>query len=163
MHRYLATLWTSRVVRIGLFSLALIALAAGCSAGKKPRAVVKGKVTWGASPLSKGQISFFSASDPASVGTGEIVDGKYEVKDAPIGEVKITVISATTAIGAKMRLPPRPKELGGMPSEMTPDGEDKHSGGGGIPVPDKYKDYKTTDLTFTVEKGENEYNATLKP
>jgi hypothetical protein len=165
MPRNIATFWNSRVVHIGFFSLALIALAGGCAAGKKPRAVVKGNVTWGAGPLSRGQISFFSANDPASVGTAEIVDGKYEVKDAPVGDVKITVVSASSAIGAGIRPAPMPKDMAGMPADMIPEGAEKpgKTGGRGIPVPDKYKDYKTTDLTFTVQRGENEYNIPLKP
>jgi hypothetical protein len=143
--------------------MALVALAAGCGGGTTPRAVVKGKVTFGAGPVSKGQISFFSVSDPASVGTGEIVDGNYEVKDAPVGEVKITVVSAMTAIGAGMRPVPRPKDVGGMPSDMAPEDDAKHPGGRGTPVPDKYKDFATTDLTYTVQRGEQEHNIPLKP
>jgi hypothetical protein len=135
----------------------------GCGGGKKPRAVVKGKVTFGGSPVGKAQISFYAADDPASVGTAEVVDGKYEVKDAPIGDVKITVVSAMTAIGSRMPQPAKPKEVGGMPSEMAPEGDAKHPAGKATPIPDKYKDFTTTDLTFTVEKGEHEHNITLKP
>jgi hypothetical protein len=148
---------------MGLLALALVVLASGCNAGRKPRAVVKGKVTFGSGVVNKGQISFYSASDPASVGTAEIVDGKYEVKDAPIGECKITVVSAMTAIGANMRPVPKPKDVGGMPGDMAQEAPEKHPGGRPTPIPDKYKDFATTDLTYTVESGEHEYNFTLKP
>jgi hypothetical protein len=163
MHRYLTTFWTCRIVRIGFLSLALVTLAAGCGGGAKPRAVVKGKVTFGSGSVNKGQISFYSVSDPASVGTAEIVDGKYEVKDAPIGECKITVVSAATAIGANMPPVKRPKDVGGMPSDEAPEGGDKHPAGKGTFLPDKYKSFDSTDLTYTVEKGDHEHNIKLTP
>ncbi len=155
--------WTRQVVRIGFLSAVLIALASGCGGGgKKPRAVVKGQVTFGDAPVSKGSISFFSVDDPASVGSGEILDGKYEVKDAPIGEVKITVVSAASTIGIGMRPPDPPKGVGGMPANMAPKEEDKKPVRW-MPLPEKYKDVTTTDLTYKVEKGEHEYNIPLKP
>jgi hypothetical protein len=138
------------------------ALAAGCG-GKKARAVVRGKVTFGGAPLRMGTVSFFTTDN--RVGSAEIVDGKYEMKDAPVGDVKITVaIPPPTPQNPGLRAGvPRPKELGGMPSEMVPEGDSTHPSGRATPIPERYKDFATTDLTYTVEMGEHEHDITLKP
>jgi hypothetical protein len=153
----LRSLSTSRAVCVVIVALAL-APVAGC--GTKARAVVKGKVTFGGAPLKAGEVTFFTSDH--RVGTAPIVDGKYEMKDAPVGDVKITVTipppSPVGAVGVA-----RPKELGGMPTDMIPEAGDKTAGGKATPIPEKYKDVKTTDLTYTVEKGEHEYDIPLKP
>jgi hypothetical protein len=161
MARYLTPLWTSRAVRIGLLTLALATLAVGCTRNK-PRAVVRGKVTLGAMTVSSGQVGFFTSDNRVSM--AEIVDGKYEMKDAPVGEVKITV-NPVKPPPVGFKTPPRPKDIGGMPADMGHGGEEKHGPSRVVPIPDKYKTVETTDLTFTVAntKDAQEYDIKLTP
>ncbi len=84
------------------------------------------------------------------------------MKDAPVGDVKVTVTTPPLT-RSTARPVPRPKDIAGMPTEMLPPDDEKESGSKSLPVPDKYKDVKTTDLTYTVEKGEHEYDIPLKP
>jgi hypothetical protein len=140
--------------------LALIA-ATGCGSGGVDRAVVKGKVTYNNKRLTAGTVSFFGPNK--STGSAKInEDGTYEMTDAPVGEVTITVQvpQQPLTMGGGVGMPKVP-EGAKMPTEMDPG---SHAGGAKIvPIPDKYKDVATSKLTFKVEKGEQEHDIDLPP
>jgi hypothetical protein len=131
-----------------------VAVAGGC---KKPKAAVTGKVLLAnKQPVTAGTVSFWSVSDNTQVGSSPIsADGSYSVNDAPVGEVKITIVvppPLPAMRGQGMTKAP-PGLAGGMPADKMPGGP---SGGEPpkaqniVPVPDRYKDRETTTATWTV-------------
>jgi hypothetical protein len=145
---------------------AALGLLALCGCGPKPKAAVKGTVTWAGQPVKMGTVVFVAADDPGSAGSGEIdANGNYTVNDAPIGNDKVYI-----------SLPPRPMGPAGMPappSGMTMPADKKPGAPGGmgsdnprdypVSLPDKYKSADATDVKFKVEKGQNTFNITLTP
>jgi hypothetical protein len=138
-------------------------LVAGCGPDQKARGKVKGKVKFFDKNLTCGTVTFVAKD--GRVGSGNIdFDGNYEVNDAPIGDTTVTV-----KVPSVMRVPKggqfQPKPPGNMP-------EMKGSGGGGNPtidptkiveIPGKYGAADTSNLTYTVVKGEQTHNITLTP
>src|SRR3954447_25447243 len=156
-------------VRIGqagrlLAGLLLVALASalGCGNNFRNVATVNGTVTLDGKPVTAGRVSFTSPDN--RVGSAQLdAQGKYAMKDAPVGEVTATV----TVPKANVRTPKAPKGIGIMkpPPGAPPgpsEGEGASSTGGGmlidpkliVPVPEKYADAKTSGLKYTVQKGD---------
>jgi len=146
----------------------LFALSLGCGPDFKSRGVVKGKVTFGGKNLTAGNIMFHRADKVTSSGTID-KDGNYVMNDAPVGDVKITIVVPKMPPGGLGKakgglLLHKPKEVGGDPET----GKKIVMGGGDIPtnlvpIPDKYGNLETTDLTYTVTKGEQTHDIALKP
>ena len=85
---------------------ALIALV-GCDYSRGPRAPVKGKVTFNERPVTAGTISFFGVNN--RVGSAPLLeDGSYEVLDAPVGEVTITITIPDLSTGGGIPPPSKP-------------------------------------------------------
>ncbi len=133
---------------------------AGCGPDYKARAVVRGKVSFGSGAVNAGTVSFVSSDN--RTGSAEIVKGKYEMNDAPIGDVKIIITIPPNYIGG-IKLNKRPENIQGMPSDMGGDESNKGAPGKATPVPDKYTKVETTPLTYTVIKGEQEYDIKMTP
>jgi len=153
-------------LRFGGVGLVLLCLVlAGCDS-KNARAKVKGKVKFFDKHLTCGTVSFITKD--GRTGSGNIdFDGNYEVGDAPIGECIITVTVPQPPKGGPGTAGP-PKPPPGVP-EARPPGS---SGTGPAPIvdpskivaiPEKYGSKDTSNLTFTVEKGDNTHNITLTP
>lgn len=134
-----------------------LAVVPGC---KKGRATVKGKVTFNGQPVKAGTVSFYAS--PSVVGTGNInPDGTYEVKDAPVGEVTVTVSTPPPLVGpVQMGKPPPGMK---MPTDMVPSGPNAAKPVSYMPIPDKYKARDQSPLKTTVNKGENDYDIKLTP
>ncbi len=105
---------------------------AGCSNNTSPRddrAVVSGRVLLGDRPLLGGIVTFTSASDAGNRASCAIKkDGTYYVEDAPLGEVRVSVDTASIKSGA----PARYTEIAA-----------------------KYASPQTSGLSYKVEPGEN--------
>jgi hypothetical protein len=146
--------------------LVLITLA-GCGAGTTAKAKVKGRVKFFDKYLTAGTVSFL-ANAGGQTGSANIdFDGNYEMADAPVGDVKITVKVPTLQSGpgggppkAPAGIPPmrEPGGDGGMAS--TPPAIDPKKI---VQIPVKYGKADTSGLTYTVQKGEQTYNITLSP
>lgn len=150
-------------VKFRAFSMVLALMAVmftGCSESARAKAKVKGRVKFFDKFLNAGTVTFTS-KDGKAVGSSNIdADGNYDMSDAPVGEVTITVKVPQLPKLAKGELPKNvpPK---GMPS-MAPGG-----GGGGeapampasfdaskiVQIPGKYGSVDTSGLNYTVEKG----------
>ena len=80
---------TARTV---FFFLACTICLPGCGDSKP---FVRGKVTYKSSPLTSGEVSFIgkSGTPRSALITSE---GTYEINDAPLGEVTVTVVSFKT-------------------------------------------------------------------
>lgn len=114
----------------------LLLLVAGCGKTQPPQGRVQGQVTLNGSPLSAGQVEFYSADQGigalAEIGAG----GRYSVKDPlQVGEYAVTVRDAVAEPGR-----PAPK------NQM---------------IPRKYADAGTSGLTHTVSTGTNQYDIPL--
>ena len=155
--------------RFGYKSLVLlIALitVVGCNSGQYAKAKVKGRVKFFDKYLTAGTVAF--QSKDGQIGSANIdFDGNYEMANAPIGDVMITVQVPTLGPGPGGGPPKAPP---GIPPMRPPGGD------GGIAstppsidpkkiiqIPGKYGKVETSGLTYTVEKGEQTYNITLSP
>jgi hypothetical protein len=151
----------------GLAFLFLLALSLGCGSAAKARAVVKGKVSLGEKHLTAGNVFFHAANDVTANGTIN-KDGNYEIPDAPLGDVKVsvTVPKISPAILAKMNAMRK-----GMPNikSVDPSGSGKSIPIMGempehiVPIPDKYGNPETSGLTYTVQSGEQTKDFVLTP
>ncbi len=148
-----------------LFALAgLFGSMAGCGGDAIPRGSVKGQVKIGDKNLTAGTV-LFTAKDKKATGSAVIdQNGNYEMKDAPVGEVMVSVtVPKVMGIGGKMpQMPNAPADAG-----MKAGGVDMTAGTGMIdpskvvPIPEKYADPDSSLLTFKVEKGAQTHNITL--
>jgi len=120
----------------------------GCGPGKGR---VSGTVMYDGKLVMTGTVTFFvEGSPPVSGWIG--ADGRYQAANVPTGEAIVVVIS--TAGGeepAKARKPDR------NDSKRA----DKETTASKSAVPEKYSDPNTTDLKFTVQKGDNTFDITL--
>jgi hypothetical protein len=126
----------------------------GC--GKKSTEV-SGTVKLNGKAIKVGEITFIA--EDGSLDTSQIKDGAYTLYRAPVGMVKITVKSTKPV--------PYVNRHGGMkaPPEgaAAPQAADEQTDKNYIPVPKKYNDAETTDLTYEVKSGKQEYNIDLTP
>jgi len=144
---------------VGLF--ALVALA-GCDSGPGPRAPVKGTVTFNDRPLTAGTISFFGPKN--RVGSAPLMeDGSYEVLDAPVGEVTITITIPELSTGGIVGVPAPSKPVPGLPASPDQDPGKKRPGTVVVDIPQQYKKQETSPLKYTVNKGSNDYDIVLTP
>lgn len=122
--------------RAAVAAAALIAalLPAGCGRTPTGTATVTGKVSFQGQPLPGGVVRFLAADDERAGSAVINRDGTYEMKEAPVGKVKICV--DTSALRRH---------------------EDRN-----VPVPAKYKTFKTTDLKYTVLAGSQTHDVYLE-
>jgi len=117
---------------------ALILGATGCG-GDSTGPIVKGTVKYKGAPLPGGAVTLVSATD-ATQRTGSIneEDGRYAAVNCPVGDVKISIDGPTPSSAGPPKAPP-------------------------VTIPAKYKDPKTSGLTYTVVKGEQTHDIDLAP
>jgi hypothetical protein len=147
--------------------LVVLALTAGCGGNSyKARAKVKGQVRYFDKTLTAGTVSFIGTE--GRVGSANIdFTGHYEMSDAPIGEVTITVTTPSMGPGGRGKIGP-PKPPPGVP-EMQPPGDVAGAPPPAIdpskivPIPGKYAKAETSGLKFTVAPGEQTHDIVLTP
>jgi hypothetical protein len=149
----------------GILLFGLLAVLSGCGGGDtRTRANVKGKVTLGGKNLTAGTVMFYGPNNITSTG---IIDkeGNYEVPDAPLGDVKITVSVPKLPPGGIAKL----KVGANLEGSKDPSGSGKSISIMGsmpthvVPIPDKYSRVETSGLTYKVEKGDHTHNIELTP
>jgi hypothetical protein len=126
-------------------SLALLAClnAAGCA---KPVPVVSGTVTLNEVPLTKGEIHFVG-SDGKSRSSVISSDGFYKVVDAPVGRVKVAVVSLK--VEGEGKLGTGWKILRKAPVAKSV-------------IPLHYNDPEKSGLSYDIEASEQTINVELK-
>ena len=132
-----------------LVSLSLLFTVAGCgpATGK-----VKGRVKLAKKHLTAGTVGFISKS--GQVGVGRIdADGNFEIPNAPVGDVKISVQVPAQPPGGNAKPP------AGIPDTRPQGGAAKPI----VPIPAKYGNPETSGLTYTVQKGEQTHDIDLAP
>jgi hypothetical protein len=155
---------TSWFRRGGLVLLFLCIAIAGCGP-TKAKGKVTGRVKFFDKYLTCGTVGF--TTEDGRIGSATIdFDGNYEMANAPVGEVTVTVSVPRLPKGPMGKGPAKPPP--GVP-EMRPPGS-----GGATPapsfdptkiveIPEKYEKVETSGLKYTVEKGEHTHNITLSP
>jgi hypothetical protein len=143
----------------------LLILSAGCSS----KGTVSGKVMVNDQPVRRGTVTFLASGSTwvSAVPIGE--DGSYTVVNAPPGPVKITVASAAPNPRAGGKLKAR-KGAGqeedantdDMPQSVRNRFNPGESGPAGPSVPKKYNKPETSELTYEVKPGKQEYDIQLK-
>ena len=169
-----------RLIRNRLCGWLLAAAAvmhAGCS-GSVNTATVTGKVTVDGKPVTAGTV-VFESEDGRAQGSGYLrTDGSFKVAEAPIGPCKIVVkvsqFNRSTTGGAMGAIPGGP--AAGGASGRSPMAKDKAENSipddaklSGPPagespglvyvaIDKKYESLESTDLRYTVVKGEQTHN-----
>jgi hypothetical protein len=141
--------------RLVLLSFGILTLF-GCSGGKKPNGVVSGKLTYKGNPVNGAALQLIQAT-----GAGESYrfpttqEGAFHISDVPAGEYKVVVQPSPGYTPNTKGMDPAvlAENRSKMEEMKTP---------GTIPIPDKYKQRTTTDLTLTVTKEDQTVNLELK-
>jgi hypothetical protein len=124
---------------LGLAALVLLA-AAGCS---PPKAVVSGTVSYKGQPVTTGEVHFLAPDGQSRSGLITAA-GAYQVDDAPVGPVTVTVV-ATQLVREAAAAPPSPNGT----DEPAPPARVL-----AVPlVPPKYNDRQTSGLHYTIAPG----------
>jgi hypothetical protein len=149
------------------FLTALFIAVSGCGGGKAERAKVKGHVKFFDKDLTAGTVAFTS-KDGSHVGSTTIdMNGNYEISDAPVGDVIITVKAPTMMKGGMLK--DKAKPPAGVPEMKGPGGDDTSFVPSSIDpskivqIPGKYGSVETSGLTYTVVKGEQTKDIVLSP
>jgi hypothetical protein len=132
-------------------ALALALLAAGCgpSAG-----TISGKVTYNGETLGSGTVQFNGPN--ATAMSGIAADGTYTIPKMPVGTVQIAVETTPPPPGT-------PQDAGGkitggsMSVQGAPPPPGKY-----VPIPDKYKDPRTSGLSYEVKSGKQQHDLALQ-
>jgi len=113
--------------------LALAALA-GCG-GDSSKATISGKVAYNNAPVTGGTLTLYPASG-APYPINIKADGTFNVSDVPVGEMEVGIDTGAVPVA-----PPAGSAAGqGLPPHVD--------------IPKKYKDPKTSGLTWDVKGGE---------
>jgi len=134
------------IILVGLFFLG------------RPSGVVKGKVTFRGKTVYTGAVVIVGKDGIAAAGAIE-TDGSYIVQKAPVGDVAIGVISKdpiylhhmTTLRSSRTPVP--------ASAFRAPSGIDRKKW---FPIPKDYEEPVRSGLTFSVKKGDNQYDIELK-
>jgi len=129
---------------LGLFFiLTALLLAVGCGGGV---GTVSGEVKINGQPAPQGTISFVGQESVKKGASGPIENGKYTVTGIPVGKVRIVLqnLAPPPMVDDKDKAKPKPK-----PKPKKGKAEPKP-----LVFPSKYANERTSDLEFTVIKGE---------
>jgi hypothetical protein len=148
----------------------LLLLVAGCGPSK-PKADVSGKVTYQSKPVPGGNVIFEASDGKQFTGSIDPADGAYTVLGIEVGgEMKVAIENKSLQPqGAAMNPMADPSKFGGKQpppgsGPMKPPEGITMTGGTGkyIQLPSKYYDPKTSGITFTPQKGKQEFPIDLK-
>jgi hypothetical protein len=144
----LHTISNGRSIYPCFFSLAL----AACGCGGEGD--LRGKVTFNGKIVSFGTVLLVAPDGLAKVGPIQ-ADGSFHISKIPLGEVQLAVNSPDpqamfVADAASHKGPAtRPPAVEGDPSKW-------------FPLPAKYRHVATSELKYTIKKGENIFDLELK-
>lgn len=163
-----------KILVFGAFFL-LLSLTLGCSGGKGK---VNGKVTLDGQPLPAGTISFIP-SNGSAVGA-EIKDGQYAVERVPVGDVKVTVETASVkeklnaiSVAAQHSRMMQARPGASMPEEAkTALEEERRQSQAALQkqkdlqaayryIPEKYSKVESSGLSLQVKSGDNPFDVAL--
>jgi hypothetical protein len=135
----------------GLAVLALFVPASGCGPGE---ANVTGKITYKGAPVPNGSVTFHGENDWAQSAWID-PNGNYTITGAPVGPVKVTVVSSQPRNAPAMG---GPKSVANHPGDKGA----KAAPAAGVALPEKYKDPDQSGLTYTLANGEQSIDIPLE-
>lgn len=140
---------------------AALLLLAGCSGGKGE---VTGEVTYKGEPLPFGRITFVSDVGYHQTASSFIIRGKYKIVSIPAGPARIEIESLKPPTKEQIEKAQKESESGSGPStspellkELAEGPPLKY-----VKIPPKYGNAEKSGETYTVEKGSQTHNITLK-
>jgi hypothetical protein len=135
-------------------------LLAGCGSSRPQSGVVTGKITYKGQPVNGASLMLYPTKPGEGAGVTIPVDqeGNFRAADVPLGEYKVVVEGARE----QSNIPPGPANMTPEEKEKRKELMEKMKTKATIPFPSKYTNEKTTDLTCTVNKGEQTVNLELK-
>jgi hypothetical protein len=126
---------------------------AGCGKGS---GTVSGKVTLDGKPVPGGSINFACLNEEGKVQTALTAqideDGSYRVANIPEGPVKITIQGPARGVPAEAV---KKMHVSG-PGRML-----RMAKGNPVDIPKRYTDENTTDLNYTVTRGNQQHDIGL--
>jgi hypothetical protein len=133
------------LARRGVGAALLLVLFTGCGPG---RGELKGTVTYQGKPLRTGTVTVFGGDGmPRQSQIKE--DGSYAIPDIQAGAIKAAVVSTDPVQNQpSQRIPGTPRP--------------KIERGGWFPIPEKYSDVATSELSFDLQRGSNSWPIELK-
>jgi hypothetical protein len=137
---------------VNAFKAAGLLAALACVGCQGPTGDVSGTVTYLGAPLPVGSITFLDAGKNP-VGTAAICNGKYTLRNLPVGTVTIIIMTppAPNLDNMPPAPPPRAPKAALSSLEVTPRPD----------VPDRYADPNASGLTYTVQPGAQQHNVPL--
>lgn len=135
--------YRSSVVLALIALLGLLALA-GCSDSKKGF-TLKGSVSYQGKPLSSGVVRLHMSENRMAMAMIQS-NGSFEATDVFPGEAKVT-IEEDPAVQKRMA-------MGGGAGAARPPAAGEATSAPPVAIPPKYKDVNTSDLVFTLKRGE---------
>ena len=129
---------TSGMVRWLASAAACLALTAlvGCGGSSNGKATITGKVTYKHAPVAGGTLTLYPASgSPYPVGIK--ADGAFDVSDVPVGQMAVGIDTGSAPVAP-------PAGSTGLPASAP------HVG-----IPPRYKNPKTSGLTWEIKGGKN--------
>jgi hypothetical protein len=139
--------------RCWLLLVAALLATAGCSSST---GTVRGKVSCNGTMLKGGKVTFFYP-DGRGIPSGIQEDGSDLLEKLPLGPVKICV--DTSSLDPRQR---RVYAYAPPPGMKPPPDKAPSAGDLYVPIPWKYIDRETTDLTWEVKGGRQTYDIELK-
>jgi hypothetical protein len=143
--------------RLLAVSLALAVCGCGSAGGLNRGGSLSGIVTLDGKPLGGGRIEIFSEDGKNAVSCQIRPDGSYTLEEPPLGPCKLTVKTSHLKSMPPVSGVRRGSGEGASRGIILP----QDVGLVYTPIPQKYEDLATTDLTVTVEKGKQTHNITL--
>jgi hypothetical protein len=121
----------------------------GCAKGPPELTVVSGKVVMNGQPIRAGTVEFVTTDNIHSAIADLMADGTYRMPGAPVGPVRIAISTA-----GYDRAPPPNEEDGPVQNPKDRSGKNPRF----VAVPAKYHTVETSDLSTTIEPGQNTYD-----
>jgi hypothetical protein len=147
----------SRSLSTGVSALLLFLSGCGSSDGLNRGGDLSGKVTIDGQLLGGGRVDIYSEDGKNCVSCQIRPDGSYTLAEPPPGPCKLTVVTSHLKDMPPVPKGPRRSGQGASAGMMLPE----DVGLVYTPVPTKYEDLATTDLTVTVQKGKQTFDITL--
>jgi hypothetical protein len=134
----------------------VILLLAGCTQ-RRPNGLLFGTVTYKGNPVNGAALFLYPANEG---GKGEFLipvsqEGDFRTSDVPLGDYKVVVQGTAGQAGPSLE---------GIAPDKLAEAKEKIEAQrtpATIPFPNKYKSFKTTPLTITVQDGKKELKVEL--
>lgn len=145
--------------RLGLLGLLVLALGASAGCGNRT-GTVTGKITYNNAPVKGGHLTFLHQEGKRSVSVQIAEDGTYTIDRIPVGEVKIVVetesLNPMNAPRRMVNAPPAGQVSPHSGPATSVDTSNRYT-----QIPERFQKAETTDLTYKVVPGPQEYHINL--